>query len=142
MIVEFPYGKEKMVYDFSNENFNGTLVSKLHGYKPAKSGEELVRKAMREPVGTPKLSELAKDKNKIVIIASDHTRPVPSKIIIPPMLEEIRSVNPHAKITILIATGCHRGTKQSELIEKFGEEIVEKENIVVHDCADEENLVN
>ncbi len=141
-IVEFPYGKEKLTYDFNNENFNGTLISKLHGYKPEKSGAELVKDAMREPIGSLRLSQLAKGKKKIVIIASDHTRPVPSKIIIPPMLNEIREGNPSAEITILIATGCHRGTKKSELIEKFGEEIVEKENIVVHDCDDSENLVN
>ncbi|MBQ8685535.1 MAG: nickel-dependent lactate racemase [Clostridia bacterium] len=140
--VEFPYGKEKIAYDFSDEAFNGTLVSKLHGYTPREQGEALIRTAMANPIGTPKLSELAKGKKKIVIIASDHTRPVPSKIIIPPMLEEIRSVNPDADITLLIATGCHRGTKKSELVEKFGAEIVANERIVVHDCADEDNLVN
>jgi nickel-dependent lactate racemase len=57
------------------------------------------------------------------------------------MLEEIRSVNPDADITFLIATGCHRDTKKEELIEKFGEEIVNNEKIIVHDCADKSNLV-
>ena len=77
-----------------------------------------------------------------MIIASDHTRPVPSKIIIPPLLEEIRSVNPSADITFLIAAGCHRDTKREELVDKFGEDIVNNETIVVHDCTDRENLVS
>ena len=140
-IVEFPYGKEKISYDFSGENFNGVLVSKLHEYAPKASGIPLVKAAMESPIGSPKLSELAKGKKNIVIIASDHTRPVPSKIIIPPMLEEIRSTAPDADITILIATGCHRDTTRAELVEKFGEEIVAKEKIVVHDCSIAENLV-
>ena len=140
-IVEFPYGKGKMTYDFSNENYNGTLVSKLHEYETEISGEELVRKAMAEPIGSPRLSELAKGKKKIVIIASDHTRPVPSKVIIPPMLEEIRRSNPLAEITLLIATGCHRETTREELVNKLGETIVDKENIVIHDCSDSENMV-
>ena len=139
--VSFPYGKEQITYDFEKESFNGVLVSKLHEYKPEKTGIDLIKSAMDNPIGSKKLCELCVGKKNIVIIASDHTRPVPSKIIIPPMLEEIRSVNPDADITFLIATGCHRDTKKEELIEKFGEEIVNNEKIIVHDCADKSNLV-
>ena len=70
---------------------------------------------MAHPVGSEKLSVIAKNKKNIVIIASDHTRPVPSKYIIPPMLKEIRSTAPDALITILIATGCHRETTKEEV---------------------------
>lgn len=139
--VNFPYGKGSVSYDFSGENFNGVLVSKMHGYKPLAEGARLVLDAMASPVGTPRLCELARGKKRVVIIASDHTRPVPSKIIIPPMLREIRQASPEADITILIATGCHRETKREELVEKFGERIVSEERIVIHDCADGENLV-
>jgi hypothetical protein len=69
------------------------LVSNLHGYTPEADGETLVRRAMASPCSSPCLSELARGRQKIVIIASDHTRPVPSKVIIPPMLEEIRAGN-------------------------------------------------
>lgn len=140
--VKFPYGKGELSYDFSGESFNGTLVSHLHSYVPTGSQHELVRRALENPIGSKRLSVLARDKKNIVIIASDHTRPVPSRIIIPPILEEIRSVNPDARITFLIATGCHRDTKREELVEKFGEEIVENEKIVIHDCSDEKNLIN
>lgn len=140
--VGFPYGKETVFCEFSDEELNGVLVSELHNYNPTASGIPLIKAAMDAPFGSPRLCELAKGKKNIVIIASDHTRPVPSKIIIPPMLEEIRSANPDADITILIATGCHRDTKREELVEKFGEEIVNSEKIVVHDCSDTENLVN
>lgn len=139
--IRFPYGKEKLSYDFSGESLCGVLVSKMHDYQATDSGIELVRKAMAAPIGSPRLCELARDKKKIVIIASDHTRPVPSKVIIPPMLEEIRSVNPDADITLLIATGCHRPSTREELVEKFGEEIVAKEKIAMHVCTEHENLV-
>ena len=139
--VEFPYGKEKISYDFSGESFNGVLVSKMHEYTAEADGEELVLKAMASPIGSPRLCELARGKKKVVIIASDHTRPVPSKVIIPPMLREIREASPDADITLLIATGCHRETKREELVEKFGEKIVSEERIVIHDCADKDNLV-
>ena len=141
-VVRFPYGKEFLEYDFKDEDFQGTLVSSLHGYTPALRGEALVRAAMESPIGSPKLAELAKGKKNIVLIASDHTRPVPSKIIVPPMLAEIRSTAPDAKVTILIATGCHRDTTREELVAKFGEEIVTNEHIVVHDATDEAMLVH
>lgn len=133
-VIKIPYAKEFKSFNIPEERYAGTLVSKMHEYKAPKSSVELVRDALNAPIGTPKLSVMAEGKNKVVIIASDHTRPVPSKVIIPPMLEEIRKGNPDADITILIATGCHRGTTKEELIGKFGEEIVAKENIVIHDC--------
>lgn len=140
--VAFPYGKEFLTHSFEDSQLKAVLTSKIHDYKSALSQEALVENALKSPIGSKPLQELAKGKHNVVIIASDHTRPVPSKIIIPAMLREIRMGNPDADITILIATGCHRGTERSELVAKFGEEIVEKEKIVVHNCDDEKNLVN
>ena len=57
------------------------------------------------------------------------------------MLAQIRKGNPNANITILIATGCHRGTTLAELEDKFGREVVQREHIVVHDCEDTDSLV-
>ncbi len=140
--ISFPYGKKKMSYKFDESELAGVLTSSIENYKPDAKGEELVIKALEAPIGSERLSELAKDKKKIVIIASDHTRPVPSKVIMPAMLKEIRKGNPEADITILIATGCHRGTTKEELIGKFGEDIVKNENIYIHDCDEREKLVS
>ena len=57
------------------------------------------------------------------------------------MLEEIRQGNPNADITLLVATGCHRGTTKEELIDKIGEEIYKNEKIYIHDSDDESMLV-
>lgn len=142
MIFKLPYGKETVEYKADDKNCLGSLVSELHHYVPTATPSELVEKALAEPLGSLPLAELAKGKKNIVLIASDHTRPVPSKVIIPPMLREIRRGNPDADITILIATGCHRGTTEDELRAKFGDKIFDEEKIVVHDCDDTENLVN
>lgn len=140
--VVFPYGKEKVSYNFDKTELCDVLVSRIEEYKPLANQDELVIDALENPVGSPKLSELAVGKNKVVIIASDHTRPVPSKVIIPHMLKEIRKGNPNADITILIATGCHRGTTKDELVFKFGEDIVANEKIYIHDCDEREKLIN
>lgn len=134
MKLSFPYGKEELSMELPDNRLNGILVSGLHHYKAPKAQAGLVEDALATPISSPLLCELAKSKEKVVLIASDHTRPVPSKVIVPPMLREIRKGNPGAQITILIATGCHREMTRDEIIEKFGPEFSAAENIVVHDC--------
>ena len=140
--LRFPYGKKHITLEVPEERLSAVLQSHLQGYMAEGFEEELVQRALENPIGAARLCEMAKGKNKIVIIASDHTRPVPSKIIMPLMLREIRRGNPQAEITILIATGCHRGTTKAELADKFGHEIVRSEKIVIHDCDDADNLVS
>ncbi|MDR2485354.1 MAG: nickel-dependent lactate racemase [Treponema sp.] len=134
-VVTFPYGKEMLEYAIPDARFKGQLVSQMHHYKAAASQEELVKQSLEHPIGTPKLSVMAEGKKKVLIIASDHTRPVPSKFIIPPMLAEIRKGNPQADVTILVATGVHRETTKEELIDKFGPGIVKNEKIIIHDSV-------
>ncbi len=133
----FPYGQTQLGYEFNEKELVGVLTSSIEEYVPEANGQELVQKALKFPIGSKRLSELSRGKQN-VIIASDHTRPVPSRIIITQMLSEIRKGNPNADITILIATGCHRGTTKQELINKFGEEIVANEKIYIHDCDEKE----
>ena len=140
--ILFSYGKTKLAYTFEEAELAGVLTTELEDYVPKGSPAELVEAALQNPIGALPLKELAKGKKNIVIIASDHTRPVPSKVILPPMLREIRAGSPDANITILIATGCHRETSRQELVDKFGAEFVEKEHIYIHDCDEREKLRN
>jgi len=129
-----PYGHGTVRCSIPCHRFRGEVVSRLNHYAAGGSQEELVREALENPIGTPRLSVMAEGKRNIVLIASDHTRPVPSKIIIPQMLAELRKGSPDAEITILIATGCHRETTLDELHDKFGPSVMASERIVVHDC--------
>ena len=141
MEIRIPYGRTHLTAEIPDERILGVLRSHLESYTPPMGETELVEEALAAPIGSRTLEELSVGKENIVLIASDHTRPVPSKVLVPPMLAAIRRGNPHAKITILIATGCHRGTTREELIEKFGPEIVETERIVIHDCTEEAAMV-
>ncbi len=141
-LISFPYGTDTLSFHLPHERIKGILHSNLHNFNSEKSQQQIVRESLLNPIGTPRLRDLARNKKKIVILASDHTRPVPSKIIAPLMLEEIRQENPEAQITFLIATGCHRGTSPAELAEKFGEKLLQTENFCIHDCDNKTNLVN
>ena len=131
--IRFAYGAGHVEKEISESRHLAELVSQMHHYVPEHSQEELVRRALQNPIGSPSLGELSSGKKNIVIIDSDHTRPVNSKIILPPMLEEIRAASPDAEITILISTGTHRATTHEELVAKFGADIVRDETIVIHD---------
>ena len=76
-----------------------------------------------------------------MLISSDHTRPVPSHIITPIILRRIRSVNPDARVRILVATGFHRPSTREELINKYGQEIVDNEEIVMHISTNDDDMV-
>lgn len=140
-IIQVPYSKHGMSLNIDDKNLEAVLVSKAHDYKSEKNESEIVKDSLDNPLGTPRLEELAKDKENVVIITSDHTRPVPSRVIMPQILERIRKGNPNAKIKILVATGFHRASTKEELIFKLGEEIVENEEIIIHKSTNDEDMI-
>ena len=139
---DLPYGKGSVALSVEDGHLAGVLRSGIHEYKPEDDPETIVRKSIENPIGSPRLRELAKGKRRVTVIASDHTRPVPSRVIMPQILAEIRAGNPDAEITILVATGLHRATTREEIAAKFGDGVASNERIVVHDCDDDANLVN
>jgi nickel-dependent lactate racemase len=138
MQTKIPYHKTQMPIEIPDENFVCSLVSDAENFKLNGTEQEIVERALDNPIGSKSLEELVQGKRQMVIISSDHTRPVPSRITMPIILRRIRKANPEIKITILIATGFHRPTTKEELIERFGAEIVAKENIIVHHSHEDE----
>ena len=141
-VVNIPYGRGHMEIGIARERVAAVLESRVHTYKPKAAEADLVRAAMEGPIGSPALHELARGRRKIVIITSDHTRPVPTQIIAPIMLAEIRRGNPEADVTFLVATGFHRASTEQELLNKFGRLLLARENIVIHNSGDATSMVN
>ncbi len=137
--IAIPFGKTKQYLHIDEERIHAVL--KPAAQEAAAADQQgTVRKALASPIGSPRLSELAAGKKKIVVISSDHTRPVPSRITMPLILEEIRKGSPSADITILIATGMHRPTTPDELRSRCGDEIADHEHIVVHNADRPEDM--
>ena len=143
--IELPYGAGFQTLEIEDsfcveilKSDTGALAghqsSSLTGSKETYPDEDsIVRAAMASPIGSPRLAELARGARNAVVICSDHTRPVPSRRIIPHMLGELRGGNPDIKITLLVATGMHRAPSRAELEQKFGKQILESESIEIHD---------
>jgi nickel-dependent lactate racemase len=138
MRIELPYGQGYQTLEIQQEALAGVLTARMPQAPQDQAG--LVAQALARPFGSAPLAQLARGKKQVVILASDHTRPVPSRLLMPALLDQIREGSPEAQVTILIATGCHRQTSRRELAEKFGEQIVRRERIAIHDCDDEAML--
>ncbi len=140
--IKVPYSKQCLEIEIPDKNLIAILESKAHTYEVNNTQKEIVNKALDNPIASEKLEDLVKGKNNLVLITSDHTRPVPSKVTLPILLNRIRSANPKIQITILIATGFHRPTTREEMIDKFGQEIVDNEVIINHVSEDYSSVVH
>ncbi|MDZ7722208.1 MAG: nickel-dependent lactate racemase [candidate division KSB1 bacterium] len=137
---KIPFHKTNLTLEIPDSISVNVLKSRLDDYQPAASETRLIDQALDQPVDSLSLESLSQNKYNIVIITSDHTRPLPSHLTLPRLLERIRRGNPAAQIKILVATGSHRPPSRNELVSMMGESVVQTETLLMHDCHDPENL--
>lgn len=138
--IPIPYYTSSLDLHVEEKNLEAVVTAKTDEYQAGRSEAELVEEALSNPIGTPRLRELAQGKKTVVLVTSDHTRAVPSKLTLPILLKEIRAGSPDADITILIATGLHRPTTEEEQRRMFGDDIVDHEKIVVNKAFEEDDF--
>ncbi len=92
------------------------------------------QEACRHPVETPPLRGVVGPGDRVVIVTSDKTRPVPNRLLIPWILEEIPV--PDDKVTVLLGNGSHGANSPDEITEMFGEAVAERVEIRNHDAFD------
>lgn len=139
--IKIPYDVGTLELKIEEKNLKAVITAGNDDFRPEKTELEIIKDALHYPIGTPGLQELAKGKKKVVLVTSDHTRAVPSRLTLPLLLKEIRKGEPDADITILIATGLHRATTEEEQRRMFGDSIVDHEKIVVNHAFCPEEFV-
>lgn len=101
------------------------------------------REAIRNPIGTKPLRELVKAGETVAIVISDITRLCGTKEFLPVLVEELNSVGVKDEdITVVVATGTHRGHTPEEDITVCGEEMVRRLRIIQHDSRKKEDMVS
>ena len=96
---------------------------------------EEVRRALRSPIGTAPLAELAGPEDRVGIIFSDITRATPYDILLPALFAELSHV-PKEQFILFNATGTHRPNTEEELESILGPGVVGTYRIVQNDCED------
>ncbi|MFC1569245.1 nickel-dependent lactate racemase [bacterium] len=136
-----PYHKTNLSIEIPDSLIAGCLESKVNEYQTNMSEPDIIQHALDHPIDSSSLETLVKNKKRMTIITSDHTRPVPSWLTLPILLNRIRKIELDIEITILVATGYHRKTALEEMLPLFGKDVVIYENIVVHDSRDDSAMV-
>lgn len=86
------------------------------------TGEAEVRRALAEPIASPRLREIVHPGERIAIVTSDVTRPMPTWVVMPPLLEELYDAGVSAAdITLVFALGSHRRHTAEEMRHLAGE---------------------
>lgn len=113
MELTFKIGTKTQSVSVDSQNLLGILEP--NEVQVQLTGEEAVRHALRHPVDTPRLGEIVHPGEKIVIITSDITRPMPTWAVMPALLDELYAAGAvPSDITLLFALGSHRPHTEEE----------------------------
>jgi nickel-dependent lactate racemase len=106
------------------------------------AAEELILKALDQPVGTPPLSKIIKPGEKIVIVTSDITRYSGSEIYLPILVDQLNQLGiPDQDIEVIIALGIHRKQTESEHKKILGS-VYGRIQVYDHECDEPDELVD
>ena len=136
MRVRLAYGRDGLEVELPDERTTVIEPTFVPGLPDAQGA---ILTALRNPIGTAPLRQLVRADQTVAISVCDITRPMPSEILLPLLLGELRHV-PSENIAILIATGTHRVNTEDELKEMLGEEVVNNFLVINHDGFDEASL--
>ena len=131
--VWLPYGKTDICVRVPARNLLGSIEPKEQpGAADAKAE---VERALKEPVGSKRLSEIAKPEHKVAIVVDDATRHAPSDAMILPVLAELNAAGvKDENVTVIFGCGTHRAVKAEEATRLLGEEVLKRVKTVSHDC--------
>ena len=120
MKLTFGFGAGVQEVLVPDENLLGVLTG--NPVAPGLRGEEEVSRALREPIGSKPLRDIVKPGEKIAIITSDITRPMPTYKVMPALLDELYAAGVAKEdITLVFALGSHRKHTPEEQKKLAGE---------------------
>ena len=125
MKLEFGYGKGVQTVEVADKNLLAVLTSNPMTHE--RGGEEAVRHALENPIGCEKLQKIVKPGQKVAIVTSDISRPLPTWQIMPSVLDELYSAGVAKEdITLVFALGSHRPHTEEEKRHLAGERAYEE----------------
>ncbi len=127
-----PYGKTEVCARIPTRNFLGYIEPKE---KPGVADSKAeIERALSQPIGTQRLSEIAKAGAKVAIVVDDATRATPSHMMIPPLLDELNKAGVKDEdVTVIFGCGTHRPVTPAEMEKLVGKEALERVKAINHD---------
>jgi len=120
MRIEFGFGTGLQEVEVPDGNLRDVLLP--NSVSLGLTGEEEVRRALAEPIGSGRLRERVRPGESVAIVTSDITRPMPTHVVMPPLLEELYEAGIRRQdITLVFALGSHRPHTEAERRKLAGE---------------------
>ena len=135
MIHEFGFGTEKQQIEIPEKNLYRELLANDNiAFSPEDAD---IRYSLEHPVNSKRLKDIIKPGEKIAIITSDITRPMPTYKVMPELLAELQAGGADFKdITLVFALGSHRKQTEEEKKKLAGEFAYQRINTVDSDPDD------
>ena len=131
--VWLPYGKTDVCVRVPARNLLGSIDPAQKPGVPDPKAE--IERAIKEPIGTKRLSEIAKPESKVAIVVDDATRKNPNEAMILPVLAELNAAGvKDENVTVIFGCGTHRAVKPEEFQLLLGEEVLKRLKAINHDA--------
>lgn len=131
--IWLPYGKTEVCARIPAQNLLGSIEPKEKSGVPDAKAE--IERALKEPIASKRISELVKPEHKVAIVVDDATRPAPSHLMVPPLLDELNAAGvKDENVTIIFGCGTHRAVTHEEAAQLLGEPIIKRVKAISHDC--------
>jgi nickel-dependent lactate racemase len=125
------YGNEPMELRFPDRW--ETQLLEPPGFKKPAIDNRAISKAFENPIGSPTLNELAREYKEVVVVFDDITRPTPTKVVLPWVLEALKEAGiPDENIRFIPALGMHGAMNNIDFRKKLGNDIVEAYPVYNH----------
>ena len=136
MNIQLPYGKKHLPLNIEAENFLFETPNEKQGLENI---NDVISLALDNPFDIKPLSEMISTGDTVAIVVDDYTRPAPTKILLPPVLEKILENGvKKTDITIITATGTHTAPTIDQKIQILGKNITDQYNVVSNDVLNGE----
>jgi len=138
--IPLPYGRGTIRVDIPEKNLVSIVTPAA--MDPIPEPKKTLAEAIMNPMDSQSLTDLAQGRSSPCIIVSDSTRPTPSGIIAE---ESLRALNRAGirdeKVKIVIATGLHRPCTPEEIVERLGEDLPRRVQVINHDARDNDSVI-
>jgi nickel-dependent lactate racemase len=112
-------------------------VCNTAGYNRLALNDDQIKAAITSPIGAPRIRQLARGKNEVVIIFDDIHRVTRVAKIVPFVLEELTEAGiPDSKIRFIGATGTHAPMNRIDFAKKLGEATLARFPVYNHNPFD------
>jgi nickel-dependent lactate racemase len=135
-----PWGKEEIQFALPDD-WQVAGMPQPAPLTPAQDSVAEVGRSLAQPIGSPRLRDVAQPDMKVALVIDDSSRPTPVNLILPAVLGELEQAGvKRASISLVTALGLHRSMPEEEIARRVGPAALTGLHWQNHNCDDMEQL--